>query len=804
MNASDRAWFAPSARIAAIGLLSALAGAVSFAGTDAVPRAIQLAGHGLVDAPHVEYVTAFNENESVEAALDLRLHPELAGATCDVWVVEAKTPAQWSADPTLQDARSECVAVDLPGVECSADGPPCRCRFRECADCDASDTTFTLAAADTLSSEAGPCLDGKGGRRCIGLGAGYDVVLDCDRDGRLGPADSIDGGGDEAGFYRVHDTTQPALPTVCVDYRVEGVPEMFRWQRTYFPSDFAGLGRLPLVVIGHGHGHSHEHYGYLQRHLASYGAVAMSHQVQTDCGTLPSDDCTNVGAASDTTLLHTEALLDLLLDASCAQHVATRSCPGTAEEAVDLCDLYGHVDPGRIALFGHSRGGAGVAWAYSRLAAGSYRPRNFTADSIALVSSMAPPDMRAGDKLVSPHDAPFHLFWGAADGDVTGKPSVPGDHSFQIFERATGPRHSTYIHGVGHGWFHDGCSSSGDPGCDFTTGPANLLIGEALAHLIVKGYALPLFKHYTEGNVPARDYLWRPWDRFRPSNPAFDPAGDRRQHVTVEYRPGDDPQLRTIEDHESNPSPLKSSSGGAVRHTLESSTVFEGAMRDGDCTFEWERPEPAPGSCGCFGNLGPCRMACDGVMLQPMNGMTRMRSEEQRRAVTFEWPVEGIDGPYSYDLAIVSPLRDFSAHEFLAFRAAQMPRHPLTLAETGDLDLTVALVDAEGTTARLRLGALGMGIPEPYARGDGKEINACTFGGTCGVALCCPEGCNPFWSRPGWQAEFQTVRLRLRDFLHDAPRLDLAHIVTIRFEVGAGRGSAYGRLALDDVELTGR
>jgi hypothetical protein len=63
------------------------------------PEHIELAGHQLNDGPRFSYVTAFNENETIEAAIDLQLHPGIVGQTCDVYVVQARSKAEWELDP---------------------------------------------------------------------------------------------------------------------------------------------------------------------------------------------------------------------------------------------------------------------------------------------------------------------------------------------------------------------------------------------------------------------------------------------------------------------------------------------------------------------------------------------------------------------------------------------------------------------------------------------------------------------------------------------------------------------------------
>ncbi|UCF68105.1 MAG: hypothetical protein JSV80_02050, partial [Acidobacteriota bacterium] len=56
-------------------------------------------------------------------------------------------------------------------------------------------------------------------------------------------------------------------------------------------------------------------------------------------------------------------------------------------------------------------------------------------------------------------------------------------------------------------------------------------------------------------------------------------------------------------------------------------------------------------------------------------------------------------------------------------------------------------------------------------------------------------------SGAGWQNEFETIRIRLTDFLRNGTSLDLTDIRAVRFDFGASHGSAEGRVALDDIEL---
>jgi hypothetical protein len=754
---------------------------------------VELVGHRLTDVPHFTYVTAFNEDEQVDAVINLAVHPEIAGKVCDVYVVEAKTDAEWAGAPTLLEVRSGVCQVMDPPI-CVASTPPCRCTFTQET---LSEGIMRLAGPNQLSSDAEPCLVQPDQTvKCAGLGRGYDVVFDCadvEPDGLLGPGDFIDGFGDEAGFYVVHDTTEYRLQTEPAEvYEIAsgsqnpyGIPAEFFSERTVFPSNIQDLAPAPLVVISHGNGHDFAWYDYLQAHLASYGYVVMSHQNNTIPGS---------SAAADTTLRHTDAFLGAVLGNGC--------------EAINpaLCDM---VDPTRIVWIGHSRGGEGAAIAHRRLREGSYVPVNYTVDSIRVVSSMAGSDNVGMDAELraDPGTVPFHLIYGAADSDITGTAGIDEEHAFHIFERAKGPRQSVYIHGVGHAWFHDHaisdacdvCNESCGEDCLCTGGCSAKLFGPSRisqdeTHKIVTGYYVPLLKRYLEDNIPAEDFLWRPWESFRPK------LADGSNVVVLEYDNYFDPSSFIVDDFKSWPSPNVSSSGGAVTYSVDA--LQEGVTRDEDCTFDWD-PRGSPNR---------CPLVCESTasFQQAFNGMTRGRSDEtDHRAVVFEWPVAGVSPPYSYALQIVPAGRNQEQSRFLSFRAAQMPRHLQTQLELGDLDLTVILRDGEGTTASIGTGAYGSGVEEPYLREDlvTTVLASCELDpqNTCSCVenQTCLGTCEPFLDQ-GWQAEFETIRIPLLDFQNAAPTLDLSDIVEVEFLFGGSAGSSRGRLALDDIKFTSR
>jgi hypothetical protein len=634
----------------------------------------ELAGNSLAGYPHFEYVRAFSADAPVELALDPTRFPAIVGQTCDVYVVAAKDEAQWMVDPALEDVRA---------------GGPQEVTFGGTT---IQDNTITLATAYELDADAG-----------IDIGVPYDVVIDVDQDGQLSHGDFLDGSGDQAGCYVVHDlVAEGPLAVTYVDYD----PGSWRAQRTWYPVAIDDMEPLPLVVISHGNGHHYSWYGYLQRHLSSYGYVVMSHENQTQPG---------IETASTTTLSNTDYFLG---------HLDTIA-GGIFE---------GRVDGSRITWIGHSRGGEGVCRAFDRLYDGDYVPDEYTVEDIALVSSIAPNDY-LGRTRSNPHDVPFHLLTGAADGDNAGWPDRESDAPFHVYERAEGYRQVTYVHGADHNDFN--CCGWND-----FEGPPGTAIGRSEAQRVAKATYLALIKHYVDGNLPAKDYLWRQNEVLKPIGVDPDTIIDR------EYVEDPDNGVFVIDDFQSSFSLNVSSSGGSVTHTVLN--IWEGQLDDTDNTFTWYASDP-------------------------MNGMVRGRPDDLTRGLVFDWSG---GAARRLEFEVVPAAQDMTQYAYLNFRACQGARHPETVAELGDLTFTVTLRDSGGSMSSINIGAYGAGIEEPYQRtGSG--------------------------SGAGWQNEFESIRIRLTDFLHNGSGLDLREIEAVLFEFGGlSFGSNRGRLGIDDIYLS--
>jgi hypothetical protein len=524
-------------RMAAICLVALLA--ISAQPSLAAVTKTELAGHSLSQYPHFEYVKAINENNSVEVAIDPTRFPAIAGQTCDIYVVDAKTTLQWNTNQTLTDITTGgalTAAFSATNIQAN---------------------TFTVTIPFELNGNAG-----------LDLGVGYDVVLDCNQDGLLNGNDYIDGRNNESGFYVVHDTTTPGpLAVAQATYNLSGavgttygIPGTHLAEDLFYPTNIASMGTLPLIVVSHGNGHNYAWYDHIGNHLASYGYIVMSHANNTVPGPF---------TASTTTLGHTDAFID---------QVAAGVIAGGA--------LTGHLDTGRIVWIGHSRGAEGVAIGYDRLFDVTYTPVNYVKANIKLISSMLPTDFN-GTNVANPHDANYHLWTASGDADVNGSAGCDLCQTYHLHDRATGHRQSTTVQGTGHGWFHNGGGSG------VFTGPCSIGPTSTLTHAIQLGHFLPLVKRYVDDNIPSIDFLTRQYESFRPMGV---PTGNSCIVVSHEYRDGSVGAQKTviIDDYQSQFGTGTSSIGAAV--TFDVANLTENRLDDNNSDFTWTATDPFNGA----------------------------------------------------------------------------------------------------------------------------------------------------------------------------------------------------------------
>ncbi len=514
---------------------------------------------------------------------------------------------------------------------------------------------WVVAHRSLAEWESDPVLAGSGVQSAIAAGAlvpvplavadagedalaAIDVVLDFDRDGVLGPGDLVQGLG-APGASVIGDLSAPG-PHAVETVDVSG--GWFLGQRVWWPTDLAALGPRPLVVISHGNGHEYVWYDYLGEHLASWGFVVMSHQNNTEPG---------IEACSTTTLSNTDWLLGHL-------------------DEIGGGALLGLVDSSRIGWIGHSRGGEGVVRALDRMADGDDVPDNYGPDDIAFIASIAPTVFNDVDES-DPHDRPYFLIAGTADGDVTGGVDYDITQFFRIWERATGPKAAAYVHGASHNDFN--C-------CAMQEGQGPELIGRVEAHVVAKAYLLATARAWLDGE----DALLA---HFRDEFTGFTPLGLAEDDlVATSWRNATSAGDGVLDDFQAEYDTDVSSAGAAVES--DAGGLMEGRLRDGDRVMGWTNDDP-------------------------FNGMTHNATPgDDARGAVFSW-TEG-SAP-SWAVAIPRALTDARPWSVVSFAVTQRSRHPLTVSWGWALAFGVTLVDVHGAEATVDFADQAL-VPTPYAR----------------------------------------------------------------------------------------
>lgn len=560
-----------------------------------------LVGRPRTMAPGWQSATSFHEGEPVMLGLDPARYADRVGLPFDAYLVAHRSPEEWLADPSL---------VGLHGT-------PVEGVVEEGA----------LTPLELASPAAG--------ERAL---AEYDVVVDQDRDGLLGPDDLIQGLG-AAGFSVIGDLTAAGPHAVETDNVSGG---RLLGQRVWWPADLAAMGPRPLVVISHGNGHEHTWYDYLGEHLASWGFVVMSHENNTEPG---------IETASATTLTNTDWLLGHLDE------------PGGGA-------LVGLVDSTRIGWIGHSRGGEGVVRALDRLVDGAFVPENYGPDDILYLSSIAPTVFLSLDES-DPHDRPYFLIAGTADGDVTGGVDSPIVQFFRIWEKGTGPKAAAYVHGASHNDFN--C-------CGAQEGQGPSLIGREEAQVVARAYLLATARAWLDGDDVLLDVFRNEYSGFTPLSFASSDL------VATGWRNAATAGDGVLDDFQSESDTDVSSSGTAVECTADG--LLEDQLRDRDKELGWSDDDP-------------------------MNAMTHngLPGDEARGAV-FSWS-EG-SAPF-WAVEVPEPLADSTGWTTVSVSVAQRSRHPETDDWGGAMGFGITLTDTDGVESTVDVGDHAM-VPFPYAR----------------------------------------------------------------------------------------
>lgn len=689
----------------------------------------QLAGNPLTQFPFFEHVAAINTTSSVHFAIDPR-YAFLAGQTADIYVVGTKTTAQW-----LQAEALGTPLVDVRG------GP--QTELFPAASTLITDYTFLLASPGQIAGPNETALSGD-----TRIGVGYDVIIDRNQNGTFeNDVDLIDGFDDEeAGFYVVRDTAKggtPAIqglsmpsdgPIAVMEGTYPSISVSGRNNIVYYPTNIGQqVGMSPIVVIKHGGGLSEDDYAHLGYHLASYGYFVVSFP-GAGISLIPD---LNYLLANQSTIL-TGAFND-------------------------------HIDADRIVLMGHSVSGGSVLRdcdiLYHSLSGNSYSgaptPVGFDFDSIKLVSSlMAVALTSSGAPYANPHNVPLHVFLATADVQAEGCMSF--DAQLPLFELGSGNRYLTQMYGVGH---ED--MALAVVGSQNGFGPN--LIGQQDTHGIMLGAVLPLIEYEVKGDIPSRDFLWRQYESFHAiGSPSFGAVSQSDIVVNIVADEANGGDSLMIDDFQGLNDPLLASSGASVTMTggLFQDEYHEGPMRDVDELLAY-----------VLNDLDPF----NGFPYEYASGAGMTTGS---RACIFSFSMPTPSHHITYNLSSHPASAVLADYEYLSFRAAQGSRHPLTAAVRADVTFEVKLVDANGASGTINIGAYGAGVEEPYQKVTLPPMAQCGHGP--GV---------------GWASQFETIRIRLDDFKNNASMLDLGSVVELKFLFGRSHGSDEGRIALDDIEF---
>ncbi len=560
-----------------------------------------LVGRPRTLSPGWQSATSFLDGEAVMLGLDPARYPDRIGLPFDAFLVAHRSAEAWAAD------------AELVGVA----GTPVEGVIEEGA-------LIPLELGAPSAGEAAL--------------AEYDVVVDQDRDGLLGPDDLIQGFG-AVGFSVIGDLTAPGPHVVETDDVSGG---RFLGERVWWPADLAALGPRPLVVISHGNGHEYIWYDYLGEHLASWGFVVMAHENNTEPG---------IETASTTTLTNTDWLLGHLDE------------PGGGA-------LVGLVDSTRIAWIGHSRGGEGVVRALDRLVDGEFVPDNYAAEDIRGLASIAPTVFLPLEQS-DPHDRPYLLLAGTADGDVTGGVDSPIVQFFRIWEKGTGPKAAAYVHGASHNDFN--C-------CGMQEGQGPSLIGREEAQVVARAYLLATARAWLDGEDALLDLFRNEYSGFVPLSFASTDL------VATGWRNAATAGDGVLDDFQAEPDTDVSSAGTAVECTADG--LLEDQLRDRDKELGWSDDDP-------------------------MNAMTHNGVPgDEARGTVFSWS-EG-SAPF-WAVEVPETLADSTGWTTLSLSVAQRSRHPETDNWGGAMGFGVTLVDEAGVESTVDVADHAL-VPFPYPR----------------------------------------------------------------------------------------
>lgn len=433
-----------------------------------------ISGRKLSTSPYFAYGNTFQVGEDVWGALDPgALDPDLLGKMTAFYVVENKTAADWSADPSLDH---------LPEL--------------------GGDSSVVVAKTQPTCINANDFLLWPGASRT----GSFDVVADFGNDasdpasfasdGSFDPPSDLVDGYYDAGFRVIEDPTTETSYAHAGDYEYNhgtatvtdpsGDP-VEKKAVVRFPADVAGQtgpsgistaeSDYPVVVVAHGNSGntaSYTGYDYLLEHLARNGFIAASYHMNPGMGGFD---------RAELLFEHLEALQS----------------------------EFGATMRNEVGVLGHSRGGEAVAIA-PRLNHEDGHGWNIEA-AVSLAPTDQYPDSTGTPTTVeSPWATPYLVVYGSLDGDVAGGYTSPMRTGFALYDRAADAEKAmVFVYGATHGRFN---TVWGDVDLGFGSigpGESAKAISVDAHRKILTGYATAFFRQHVLGEAVYRGAFAGEW-----------------------------------------------------------------------------------------------------------------------------------------------------------------------------------------------------------------------------------------------------------------------------------------------------
>jgi hypothetical protein len=495
----------------------------------------QMVGRQIGIWPYIQYTDVFQVGENIYGALDpAALDPSLISKMVAMYVVGHKTPAQWSADPSLAHLP---VLGGNPAVQRWLTQSYCiNANFRLLWPA-ATQVGFYDVIADFGNNTGNPAAFVPDDTFTMPL----DLIDGYTNPGfRIVPDPTTDSSFANVGSFTYNETTEGYVDVVDDGGSSWHVPLR---AIVYFPADAPGATtaaqisaaqpNFPLVVVVHGNSGdptSYLGYNYLLDHLARNGFIAAS--------------------------IHLEPY-----------ELGTDRARVLRRQLQLLFGRFGTHAANNVGLMGHSRGGEAVVIA-ARL-----NQQEAWGNNINAVISLAPTNQYTYEQFAPPWAAPYLVIYGSLDGDLAGI----GDTGFELYDRAAGLNKSmAFVYRACHDRFNTVWGDNDLYFSRFAPVDRPLVLSADSHHKIARGYMAAFFRQHLRAESQ--------WDGIFKGEwvPAAVTASDGDMRIYMQY---EDTTVETVDNFEGPHSATSwqtSTIGAPVSETGLPATPAENDLRSMD------------------------------------------------------------------------------------------------------------------------------------------------------------------------------------------------------------------------------